>query len=69
MFKGLCLLAKSVLKMIPVSVLFGIILYFGVVSLSGTQLFERIKLIFIPSKYCPNVIYARGVSFVKNLIL
>lgn len=60
-WKGLCLLAKGTLKMIPVSVLFGIFLYFGIVSLSGTQLYERIKLIFIPSKYCPNVVYARGV--------
>lgn len=58
---GLCLFAKESLKMIPVPVLFGIILYFGIVSLSGTQLYERVKLIFIPSKYCPNVVYARGV--------
>jgi hypothetical protein len=47
--------------MVPVSVLFGIFLYFGIVSLSGTQLYERIKLMFIPSKYCPSVVYARGV--------
>lgn len=58
---GLCLLAKDALKMIPVSVLFGIFLYFGIVSLSGTQLYERIRLFFIPSKYCPNIVYARGV--------
>lgn len=57
----MCLLAKTALKMIPISVLFGIFLYFGIVSLSGTQLYERIKLIFIPSKYCPSVVYARGV--------
>lgn len=63
---GLCLLAKDALKKIPISVLFGIFLYFGIVSLSGTQLYERIKLIFIPSKYCPNAVYARGVFiFVK----
>lgn len=58
---GFCLLAKSAIKMIPISVLFGIFLYFGIVSLSGTQLYERIKLVFIPSKYCPNHVYARGV--------
>jgi len=58
---GLCLLSKVALRMIPVSVLFGIFLYFGIVSLSGTQLYERIKLFFIPLKYCPNVVYARGV--------
>jgi hypothetical protein len=58
---GLCLLAKEALKTIPVSVLFGIFLYFGIVSLSGTQLYERIRLFFIPAKYCPNIVYARGV--------
>jgi hypothetical protein len=66
-------MAKSILKMIPISVLFGIFLYFGIVSLSGTQLYERIKLIFIPSKYCPNVVYARGVIYekykIKNLLI
>lgn len=59
---GLCLFAKSTIKLVSVPILFGIILYFGIVSLSGTQLFERIKLIFIPFKYCPNMAYARGVS-------
>ena len=67
---GLCLFAKETLKLIPVPVLFGIILYFGIVSLSGTQLYERVKLVFIPSKYCPNVVYARGVcSFYLNILL
>ena len=61
---GLCLFARFALKMIPVPVLFGIFLYFGIVSLSGTQLYERIRLIFIPSKYCPNVVYARGVCLI-----
>lgn len=58
--------------MIPISVLFGIFLYFGIVSLSGTQLYERIKLLFIPPKYCPNVVYARGVilnDFLNNIFI
>jgi hypothetical protein len=58
---GLCLFGKMALAKIPIPVLFGIFLYFGVVSSSGTQLYERIKLLFIPSKYCPSVVYARGV--------
>lgn len=62
---GLCLKAKYLLKLIPVPVLFGIFLYFGVVSLSGTQLYERIKLMFIPIKYFPQVLYARGVNIYK----
>ena len=58
---GLCLKGKFLLRMIPVPAMFGIILYFGIVSLSGTQFFERIKFIFIPYKYCPNMPYLNGV--------
>ena len=57
----LCLQAKSLLRVIPVPVLFGVFLYFGIVSLSGTQLFERIGFIFVPFKYCPNLPHAVGV--------
>jgi hypothetical protein len=65
---ALCLNAKFLLKLIPVPVLFGVFMYFGIVSLSGTQLYERIKLIFIPFKYCPNEPYAVGVKPVKRNI-
>lgn len=58
---GLCLLAKFLLNIIPYPVLFGVFLYFGIVSLSGTQLFDRIQFIFIPFKHCPNLPYAIGV--------
>lgn len=54
-------MARSFLKKMPVCVLFGIFLYFGIVSLSGTQLFERIKLMFKPSKYRSNAAYSRAV--------
>ena len=65
---AICLNAKYLLKLIPVPVLFGIFLYFGIVSLSGTQLYERIKLILIPFKYCPNEPYAIGVKpYKRNL--
>jgi hypothetical protein len=60
---GLCLKGKYLLKMIPVPVLFGVFLYFGIVSLSGTQLFERIKFVFIPFKYLPNLPYSTAVGF------
>ena len=65
---GLCLKGKFLIKLIPVPVLFGIFLYFGIVSLSGTQLYERVKLIFIPFKYCPNLPYANGIRpFKRNV--
>lgn len=63
---GLCLKGKFFLRMIPVPVLFGVFLYFGIVSLSGTQLFERIKYLFIPFKYCPNFPYATAVFINKQ---
>jgi hypothetical protein len=63
---GLCLFATEFLKKLPKCVLFGIFLYFGVVSLSGTQLFERIKLMFKSSKHRPNVAYARSVRPIKR---
>ena len=44
-------------------------MYFGIVSLSGTQLFERVKLLFIPYKYCPNMPYANGVMITFCLVI
>jgi hypothetical protein len=55
-------MASSILNKIPLGVLLGIFLYFGIVSLFGTQFFERIKLMFKPSKYRSNAIYSRAVN-------
>lgn len=63
---GLCLLAKSLLRLIPVPVLFGLLLQFGVVSFSGTQLYDRILYLFMPLKHTPNWSYARGVRVKKR---
>ena len=41
---GLSVLLGSLLKRVPTSVLFGIFLYMGIVSLNGLQLFDRIIL-------------------------
>lgn len=63
---GVCLLAKSALRQIPVPVLFGLLLQFGVVSLSGTQLYDRILYLFMPLKNTPNWSHARGVRVIKR---
>lgn len=63
---GLCLMAKSALRLIPVPVLFGLLLQFGVVSFSGTQLYDRILYLFMPLKNTPNWSYARGVRVIKR---
>ena len=51
-----------VLRAIPVMSLFGVFLYLGVSSMSGVQMFERIKLLLMPVKYHPSVGYVRRVS-------
>ncbi|XP_028285808.1 solute carrier family 4 member 1b (Diego blood group) [Parambassis ranga] len=59
---GLSILIEPILKMIPMSALFGIFLYMGVTSLNGIQLWDRILLLLIPKKYHPNEPYATRVS-------
>ncbi|XP_068439124.1 solute carrier family 4 member 1b (Diego blood group) [Clinocottus analis] len=59
---GLSILMEPILKMIPISALFGIFLYMGVTSLNGIQLWDRILLLLIPTKYHPNEPYATRVS-------
>uniref|UniRef100_A0A8C2ZL33 Solute carrier family 4 member 1b (Diego blood group) n=1 Tax=Cyclopterus lumpus TaxID=8103 RepID=A0A8C2ZL33_CYCLU len=59
---GLSILMEPILKMIPISALFGIFLYMGVTSLNGIQLWDRILLLLIPKKYHPNEPYATRVS-------
>lgn len=59
--QGLSILMEPILKMIPMSALFGIFLYMGVTSLNGIQLWDRILLLLIPKKYHPDEPYATRV--------
>lgn len=59
---GCTIFAAPIIRKIPVAALFGIFLYFGIVSIPGTQLFSRLKMMFIPTKYHPNVGYLRRVN-------
>jgi len=61
LFVGLSVLMTSVLRLIPMAVLFGVFLYMGVSSLKGIQLMDRILLIFMPTKYQPDYMYLRHV--------
>lgn len=60
---GLSILMEPILKLIPMSALFGIFLYMGVTSLNGIQLWDRVLLLLIPKKYHPDEPYATRVSF------
>ncbi|XP_006851674.1 PREDICTED: sodium bicarbonate cotransporter 3 isoform X4 [Chrysochloris asiatica] len=62
---GLSVFMTSVLKFIPMPVLYGVFLYMGVSSLKGIQFFDRIKLFGMPAKHQPDLIYLRYVPLWK----
>ncbi|XP_076121159.1 solute carrier family 4 member 1a (Diego blood group) [Alosa pseudoharengus] len=62
---GISLLMEPILKMIPMTALFGIFLYMGITSLQGIQLWDRILLLIVPKKYHPNLPYATRVPILK----
>lgn len=59
---GFSSLLTSVLKHIPMPVLYGVFMYMGITSLSGVQFIERILIMFMPVKYQPDYIYLRHVQ-------
>lgn len=60
-FIGISVLLTSVLRFIPMPVLFGVFLYMGVSSLRGMQLIDRVAILFMPAKYQPDYMYLRHV--------
>ncbi|KAM4687687.1 LOW QUALITY PROTEIN: sodium bicarbonate cotransporter 3 [Discoglossus pictus] len=62
---GVSVFMTSVLKFIPMPVLYGVFLYMGVSSLKGIQFFDRIKLFGMPAKHQPDLIYLRYVPLWK----
>ncbi|XP_059898731.1 sodium bicarbonate cotransporter 3-like isoform X8 [Gadus macrocephalus] len=65
MLMGCSVFMTSVLKFIPMPVLYGVFLYMGVSSLKGIQFFDRIKLFGMPAKHQPDLIYLRYVPLWK----
>lgn len=55
------LMALPMLKLIPMSVLFGLFLFMGVASMSGNQLFERMQLWILDPTHYPPTHYLRAV--------
>ncbi|KAM9497119.1 sodium bicarbonate cotransporter 3-like isoform 2-T2 [Clarias gariepinus] len=62
---GCSVFMTSILKFIPMPVLYGVFLYMGVSSLKGIQFFDRIKLFGMPAKHQPDLIYLRYVPLWK----
>ncbi|CAG7716785.1 unnamed protein product [Allacma fusca] len=62
---GLSVTITPVLKNIPMPVLYGVFLYMGFASLKGMQFFERLLIIFMPTKYQPDYMYLRQVPLLR----
>lgn len=60
-FPGVSIYMEPILKMIPMTALFGIFLYMGITSLSGIQMWDRMLLLITPKKYHPSDAYATRV--------
>ena len=58
---GVSLLLLPLLRVVPMAVLYGLFLYMGVVSMSGNQFFDRLKLWFMDSSLYPTTHYIRRV--------
>ncbi|XP_066543533.1 sodium-driven chloride bicarbonate exchanger isoform X2 [Amia ocellicauda] len=62
---GCSVFMTSILKFIPMPVLYGVFLYMGGSSLKGIQFFDRIRLFGMPAKHQPDFIYLRHVPLRK----
>ncbi|XP_023676482.2 electrogenic sodium bicarbonate cotransporter 1-like isoform X1 [Paramormyrops kingsleyae] len=62
---GLSVFMSPILKFIPMPVLYGVFLYMGVASLKGVQFMDRLKLLLMPAKHQPDLIYLRHVPLRK----
>ncbi|XP_067287274.1 sodium-driven chloride bicarbonate exchanger isoform X5 [Pseudorasbora parva] len=62
---GSSVFMTSILKHIPMPVLYGVFLYMGASSLRGIQFFDRLKLFGMPTKHQPDFIYLRHVPLRK----
>ena len=58
---GLSVFLTPLLKHVPMPVLYGVFLYMGFSALRRMELFERILLVFMPTKYQPEHNYLRQV--------
>ncbi|XP_041828516.1 solute carrier family 4 member 1a (Diego blood group) [Melanotaenia boesemani] len=62
---GASIFMEPILKMIPMTALFGIFLYMGITSLSGVQMWDRMRLLITPKKYHPSDAYATRVQTLR----
>ena len=59
---GLSVFLNFILRFIPMAVLYGVFLFMGVSALRGLQFYQRLLILFMPTKHQPDVLYLRHVS-------
>lgn len=62
---GISLFLAPLLRRIPVAVMYGVFLYLGITALSHLRLIERIKLLFVHSRFHPDRRFIRKVIIVR----
>ncbi|XP_043287277.1 band 3 anion transport protein isoform X2 [Venturia canescens] len=62
---GVSVLMAPLLRRVPMAVLLGVFLYMGISSTNGVQLFDRVKLFFMPVKHHGSANYVRRVQTYK----
>ncbi|XP_034938869.1 anion exchange protein 2 isoform X2 [Chelonus insularis] len=62
---GVSVLMAPLLRRVPMAVLLGVFLYMGISSTNGVQLFDRVKLFFMPVKHHGTANYVRRVQTYK----
>ncbi|NXY18763.1 S4A4 protein, partial [Atrichornis clamosus] len=58
---GASVFMAPVLKHIPMPVLYGVFLHMGVAALNSIQLMDRVRLLLMPAKHQPDLVYLRHV--------
>ncbi|NXA54531.1 S4A4 protein, partial [Nothocercus julius] len=58
---GVSVFMAPILKYIPMPVLYGVFLHMGVAALNSIQFTERVRLLLMPAKHQPDLIYLRHV--------
>ena len=66
---GLSIALASVLKRVPLAVLFGVFLFMGVSSLNGVQFADRVFMLAMPRKHHLDVKYVGSVSCQLTMIM
>ncbi|NXL67915.1 S4A4 protein, partial [Chordeiles acutipennis] len=58
---GFSIFMAPILKYIPMPVLYGVFLHMGVAALNSIQLMDRMRLLLMPPKHQPDLVYLRHV--------